>query len=133
MRLRNKEAGQDKRNEQEMSASEPFAGGEPHPDAPPVPVNAVPAPEPVSAPSGSGGQGSTAAPAPGAAVSGGATMDDVVEQLKQMQGQPKAAVDKLKDGFIDRAKSHMEGVATGNSRDVPSGGKISTDHMRDFD
>ncbi|WP_264318453.1 P-type conjugative transfer protein TrbL [Acidithiobacillus ferridurans] len=128
-----KKAGQDKQNDQEMSASEPFAGGEPHPDAPHVPVNAVPAPEPVSAPSGSGGQGSTAAPAPGAAVSGGATMDDVVEQLKQMQGQPKAAVDKLKDGFIDRAKSHMEGVATGNSRDVPSGGKISTDHMRDFD
>ncbi|BBF66213.1 P-type conjugative transfer protein TrbL [Acidithiobacillus ferridurans] len=128
-----KEAGQDKRKDEEMSASEPFAGGKPHPDAPPVPVNAVPAPEPVSTPSGGGGQGSTAAPAPSAPASGGATMDDVVEQLKQMQGQPKAAVDKLKDGFIDRAKSHVEGVATGNSRDVPSGGKISTDHMRDFD
>ncbi|MCY0871403.1 MAG: P-type conjugative transfer protein TrbL [Acidithiobacillus caldus] len=104
-----------------------------NPDAPPAPVNAVPAPAPVSAPSGGGGQGSTAASAPSAPASGGATLDYVVEQLKQMQGQPKGAVDKLKDGFIERAKSHVEDIATRNSGEVSSGGKIPTDHMRDFD
>jgi len=59
-------------------------------------------------------------------------MDDVVEQLKQMQGQPKGALEKLKDGYIDRAKSHLEGVVTGKS-DKVSGSKLDTSHMRDFD
>ena len=127
-----KEAGQDKRNDQEMSASEPFAGGEPQPDAPPVPVNAVPAPEPVSAPSGGGGQGSTAAPAPGAAVSGGATMDDVVEQLKQMQGQPKGVADRIKKGFAGRFLKHVEEITTAKSNQVQKNA-IDSSHPRDFD
>ena len=110
---------------------------EPNPDAPPAPVNAVPAPEPASASAGGGSQGSTAAPAPRAPASGGATsssatMDDVVEQLKQMKVQPKSTVDKLKDGFVDRAKSHVEGVVTGNSEKV-SGNKLDFGHQRDFD
>nr|WP_226841342.1 P-type conjugative transfer protein TrbL [Acidithiobacillus ferrooxidans] len=181
-----KEAGQDKQNDQEMSASEPFAGGEPHPDAPPVLVNAVPAPEPVSTPSGGGGQGSTAAPAPSAPAGsgtsgsssrpapssgagagsagaspsapssagdaphsasspsapaqaapdapggGGATMDDVVEQLKQMQGQPKGLADKVKEGFAGRSLKHVEEIATAKSNQVQKNA-IDTSHPRDFD
>ena len=162
-----KEAGQDKQSDQEMSASEPFAGGDPHPDAPPAPVNAVPAPAPVSAPSGCGGQGSTAAPSssagagtagtsPGAPASvgdaphstssspapaqaapdapggGGATMDDVVEQLKQMQGQPKGLADKVKEGFDGRSLKHVEEIATAKSNQVQKSA-IDTSHPRDFD
>ena len=162
-----KEAGQDKQSDQEMSASEPFAGGDPHPDAPPAPVNAVPAPAPVSAPSGCGGQGSTAAPSssagagtagtsPGAPASvgdaphstssspapaqaapdapggGGATMDDVVEQLKQMQGQPKGLADKVKEGFAGRSLKHLEEIATAKSNQVQKNA-IDTSHPRDFD
>ncbi|WP_306824105.1 P-type conjugative transfer protein TrbL [Acidithiobacillus ferrooxidans] len=127
-----KEAGQDKQNDQEMSASEPFAGGEPHPDAPTAPVNAVPTPKPVSAPSGGGGQGSTAAPAPSAPASGGATMDDVVEQMKQMQGQPKGVVDKVKEDFADRFQKHVEEIATTKSNQVQKNA-IDTSHPRDFD
>ncbi|MHB1573492.1 MAG: P-type conjugative transfer protein TrbL [Acidithiobacillus sp.] len=165
-----KEAGQDKRNDQEMSASEPFAGGEPHPDASPVPVNAVPAPSaPASggtsgrsaspAPSSSAGAG-TAGTSPGAPASvgntpasaggeaphsassppapapaapdtpsgGGATMDDVVEQLKQMQGQ-KSLTRKAGDAFLGHAKDQVlkpEESKVGVS-------KIQTDHGRDFD
>jgi type IV secretion system protein TrbL len=59
-------------------------------------------------------------------------MDDVVKQLKQMQGQPKGAVDKAKDGFIDRAKSHVEGIVTGEKTSV-TGNKLDIGHMRDFD
>ena len=100
-----KEAGQDKRNDQEMSASEPFAGGEPHPDAPPAPVNAVPAPDPVSTPSGGGNQGSTAAPA------------------------PKSAVDKLTDSFVNHAKD----IAINQSKEKVGVNKLDVGHMRDFD
>jgi type IV secretion system protein TrbL len=119
------------------SASEPLAGGEPHPDAPPAPVNAVPAPKPVSTPSGGGGQGSVAAPAPsapasGGATSSGATMDDVVEQLKQMQGKPKGAADKAKDYFSNKAVSHVEEIVTKPSEKV-SGSSLSTGHQGDFD
>ena len=119
------------------SASEPLAGAEPHPDAPPAPVNAVPAPKPVSTPSGGGGQGSVAAPAPsapasGGATSSGATMDDVVEQLKQMQGKPKGAVDKAKDYFSNKAVSHVEEIVTKPSEKV-SGSSLSTGHQGDFD
>ncbi len=126
-----KEAGQDKQNDQGMSASEP------HPDAPPVPVNAVPAPEPVSTPSGGGGggQGSKAAPAqaaPDAPGGGGATMDDVVEQLKQMQGQPKGLADKVKEGFAGRSLKHVEEIATAKSNQVQKSA-IDTSHPRDFD
>lgn len=115
------------------SASEPLAGAEPHPDAPPAPVNAVPAPKPVSTPSGGGGQGSVAAPAPDApSGGGGATMDDVVEQLKQMQGKPKSAVEKLKDDAAGRLRKHVEGIVTNPSEKV-GGNKIDAGHMRDFD
>ncbi|MBU2752460.1 P-type conjugative transfer protein TrbL [Acidithiobacillus thiooxidans] len=100
-----KESGQDKRNDEEMSASEPFAGGEPQPDAPRVPVNAVPAPEPVSTPSGGGGQGSTAAPA------------------------PKSAVDKLTDSFVNHAKD----IAINQSKEKVGVNKLDVGHMRDFD
>ncbi len=88
-----------------MSASEPFAGGEPQPDAPRVPVNAVPAPEPVSTPSGGGGQGSTAAPA------------------------PKSAVDKLTDSFVNHAKD----IAINQSKEKVGVNKLDVGHMRDFD
>ncbi|MBU2819378.1 P-type conjugative transfer protein TrbL, partial [Acidithiobacillus ferrooxidans] len=81
-----------------------FAGGEPHPDAPPAPVNAVPAPEPVSTPSGGGGQGSMAIPA------------------------PKSAVDKLTDSFVNHAKN----IAINQSKEV-TGNKVDVGHMRDFD
>ncbi|MHB8181271.1 MAG: P-type conjugative transfer protein TrbL [Acidithiobacillus ferrivorans] len=124
-----KEAGQDKQNDQGMSASKP------HPDAPPVPVNAVPAPEPVSTPSGGGGQGSKVAPAqaaPDAPGGGGATMDDVVEQLKQMQGQPKGLADKVKEGFAGRSLKHVEEIATAKSNQVQKSA-IDTSHPRDFD
>jgi hypothetical protein len=57
-------------------------------------------------------------------------MDDVVEQLKQMQGKPKSAVDKLTDEVKDHAKKSTLDQTTPS---VSSGGKISTDHMRDFD
>jgi type IV secretion system protein TrbL len=57
-------------------------------------------------------------------------MDDVVEQLKQMQGQPKGVVDKLTDEVKDHAKKSTLDQPTPS---VSSGGKISTDHMRDFD
>jgi hypothetical protein len=54
----------------------------------------------------------------------------VVEQLKQMQGQPKGVVDKLTDEVKDHAKKSTLDQPTPS---VSSGGKISTDHMRDFD
>lgn len=92
------------------SASEPAAGGESS-AADIAPVNAVPAPSPVNAPSGGGGQGS------------------VVEQPGQMQRQPKSMVQNLAGAVKDHAKkSFLEQPA----KDVV-GGKISTDHMKDFD
>ncbi|MHB1279896.1 MAG: P-type conjugative transfer protein TrbL [Acidithiobacillus sp.] len=112
-----------------LAGSEPLAGGEPHPDAPPAPVNAVPAPAPVSRTSGSGAQGSTAAPSPsapasGSAASSGATMDDVVEQLKGMQQKPKSAVEKVAE---DIKKVVLEQPA-----EKVGASKISTEHMSDF-
>jgi len=170
--------GQDKQGEQGASA----AGT--NPDAPPAPVNAVPAPKPVSAPSGGSGQGSGAAPAPSAPASGGtpasssgpdgqggtgagssgspvgselnpdappapvnavpapspvsapsggdATLNDVVEQLKQMQGQPKGALEKLKEDAAGGLRKHVEDVATGKSAPVQKSA-IDTSHSRDFD
>jgi type IV secretion system protein TrbL len=100
-----KEAGQNRRNDEEMSASEPFAGGEPQPDAPPVPVNAVPAPKPVSTPSGGGGQASTEAPA------------------------PKSAVDKLTDSFVN----HEKDIAINQPKEKVGVNKLDVGHMRDFD
>ncbi|MGC9217655.1 P-type conjugative transfer protein TrbL, partial [Acidithiobacillus sp.] len=81
-----------------------------NPDAPPAPVNAVSAP----------------------AVSGGATMDDVVEQLKRMQGQPKGVVDKVKEDFARSVVKHVKEIATNPSEKV-GGNKIDAGHMRDFD
>ena len=108
-------SGPDGQGSTGSSASEPLAGGESNPDAPPAPVNPVPAPEPVSTPSG-----------------GDATLNEVVEQLKQMQGKPKGALEKLKDGYIDRAKKHVEEIATGESKGVQKNA-IDTSHSRDFD
>ncbi|MBU2826338.1 P-type conjugative transfer protein TrbL, partial [Acidithiobacillus ferrooxidans] len=75
---------------------------------------------------------STAAPAPGAAVSGGATMDDVVEQLKQMQGQPKGVADRIKKGFAGRFLKHVEEITTAKSNQVQKNA-IDSSHPRDFD
>ncbi|WP_437559502.1 P-type conjugative transfer protein TrbL [Acidithiobacillus sulfuriphilus] len=104
------------------------SASEANPDAPPAPVNAVPAPEPVGTPTSGGGQGSTAAPAPsaptGAPASGGASGSS--------SEQPKSAVEKLKDGYMDRAKSHVEDAATGKSVPVQKNA-IDTSHSRDFD
>jgi type IV secretion system protein TrbL len=90
-------------------------GGGTNPDAPPAPVNAVPAPSPVSTPSG-----------------GDATLNDVVEQLKQMQGKQKSVVEKLKEDAAGGLRKHVESVITNPSKEV-GGNKIDSGHMRDFD
>ena len=59
-------------------------------------------------------------------------MDDVVEQLKQMQGQPKSAVEKLKENAAGRLRKHVEGIVMNPSEKV-GGNKIDAGHMRDFD
>lgn len=101
------------------SASEPPSESGPNPDAPSASVNAVPAPPPVNAPSG--GQGVPSG------SSGGATLDDVVDQLKK--GQQKSMTQKAEDAFLSHAKdqiSQPEKVNVGVS-------KIQTDHGKDFD
>lgn len=75
---------------------------EPSPDAVSEPVNAVPAP---------------AAPA-----SGGATTNDVMRQLQQMQNKKQTVFDRAKEE-LDR---HDKPASVSSS-------KISTDHMKDFE
>lgn len=93
------------------SASEPPSESSPNPDASPAPVNAP-----------SGGQGAAGG------SSGGATLDDVVEQLKRGHQKPSMAR-KVGDEFLDHAKGQIL------KPEQPSvkGGGITTDHGNDFD
>ena len=86
---------------------------EPNPDAAPAPVNAVPAPAGV--------------PAGGSPASRGATTDDIMKQLQQMQPKQKSAMQSAVDESRVLLDRHTE-----KATDVGSTG-ISTSHMKDFD